>query len=173
MARHSLGQRRAAFHCRDEDRRLFRFGARLLSSRRPGAPSGGAIRFVVASFAHWVAPGHCRHARFAGRDLHYRWLGRRHLFWRGSPQSRPRRSARHLRQRLLHHGNLSSAESHRALYPADAGNRWKQFRSRRRRRPRLWNSWRLHHSLDHDHFHVELSERQSAFLFAHSLCHEL
>src|SRR2546429_476565 len=45
------------------------------------------------------------------------------LQWRGIPTSRPRRSARHFRQRLLHHGDLSAAESHRVVRPADAGNR--------------------------------------------------
>src|SRR5260370_15358851 len=100
-------------------------------------------------------------------------MGRGDLFWRGSPPAWTRHSSRHLRQRLLHHGNLSAAESHRALHPADEGNRGKQFRSRHRRRLLVRTSRRSHHPLHHGHFHVELSQRQSTFLHAYALRHEL
>src|SRR2546429_4847108 len=84
-----------------------------------------SIRLVIASLANGMALGHCHDARSAGRDLHRRRMGRHHLFWRGSPRRWAGYSARDFRQRLLHHGDLSAAESHRAVHPADEGNRRK------------------------------------------------
>ena len=90
------------------------------------------IRYEVdASFR--LAPRRRADARPAGRLLHHRRLGRRDLLRRRSPRPWQRRPARHLRQRLLHHGHLSTAERRRPLRSSHEPDRRQQFFSRHRR----------------------------------------
>src|SRR5260370_27419519 len=120
-----------------------------------------------------MVPGERVDAWAAGGGLRGRRMGRQHLFGGRRSQSWPRHPPRHFRQRLLHHGHLSVAQSHRPIRPAHEGHRRKQFRPWLRRRPRLRKPRRPHHPLHHGHFHVELSQRQSTFLHAYALRHEL